>query len=57
MLSLLTHSGARFSSAYFMAPKVRVTAAKNGENCSDKAAQSVRIQSPKEDEQAQQQSF
>jgi hypothetical protein len=33
MLSVLTHSGARFSSAYFMAPKVRVTAAKNGENC------------------------
>jgi hypothetical protein len=49
MLTVLTYSGARFSSAYFMAPNVRVTAAKNGENCKDKTAHSVRIRtkSPK----------
>jgi hypothetical protein len=43
MLKVMTHSGARFSSAYFMAPKVSVIAAKNGENCKEKAQQRVRI--------------
>lgn len=43
MLAVLTHNGAFFSSAYFMAPKVIVTAAKNGENCKGKATDSVRI--------------
>jgi hypothetical protein len=48
MLSVLTHNGARFSSAYFMAPKVRVTAAKNGENCTAKTANRVRIRKASE---------